>query len=203
LSHKKIYLILTLLLVLSLACSLGGNTGNTGGTGDTGSSGEEQAPPTAEELSGAACLIGTWQEDTAEISSNLDQILSESDMHVDSVEGAFYVTVDQSQIKFEPQGYTVQISDQLGTVYTGTVSGYNTVSYTVDGDKLSLTVVDNTMSINMEVFGTSIDLPLDDFFGVGVGNTVALPFTCNSTTLVVQAPPEAHFESSTFTRVSP
>ena len=199
-SHKKIYLLLTLFLVLSLACSL---SGNTGGTGDTSSSGEEQVAPTVEELSGGACLIGAWQEDNAEISSNLDQILSESDMHIDSVEGEFNLTVDQSQMKFEPQGYTVQITDQLGTAYTATITGYNTLTYSVDGDKLSLTVVDNTMTISMEVLGTSIDFPLDDFFGVGLGNTVALPYTCSSTTLVVQAPPEAHFDSSTFTRVSP
>jgi hypothetical protein len=156
------------------------------------------------ELECDPCLVGIWQQDPSEFSSNLSQIMSGSGMTIVSVEGVLTLDITESQIKLTPEGVVVKFQDPDGKIIAAAMSGYNIAAYAVVEEGIIGSYdVENGLVLTMEVAGFSMDMPVPGGIGFSLEDGGTFPYTCTDTTLTAIPPADAGFDASTFIRISP
>ena len=152
------------------------------------------------------CLIGTCEQPTDRIRSNLQTIFSGGGPRLVDLEGRFVLAINEEhQMFFQPEGYVgTFIFDEEETPVTVAVAGASVSRYHVPSeDELR---IDNEMPafiISMSAEGRTVNYPLppDALTGGGIG-AGTWSYTCSDTTLTTSTEGQAPFANSTFTRLS-
>lgn len=160
-----------------------------------------------EEAKMDCCLIGTWEQRTGEIRSNLATIVSGSGMSIHSVTGRFLLTVTEEKIMtFFPENYSLTLVNPDGDLITARVVGMNTNTFIIPEKGEIIPANDNSnFVIYLESGGGSMTIPLGatSLGGGPFSSGDSFSYTCDERTFTSSTEGKAPFSSSSFTRLSP
>lgn len=187
-------------LLTLTACFGGTGDGGSGGSGGDGEAGDGGAGG----VSTADCLDGSWDLDTADLATQLQQYFVDNGTPVTSTVPAGGVTleVDGGSMTYDSAvtyTMTADLSGGLQMVIVQEQTGVSSGDWAVDGDSVVFSdwtngiTVNNTVTIGGESADVPIELPADG--GAGVPMTV----TCSGDTLTTK--PDASPFTSSWARV--
>jgi hypothetical protein len=151
------------------------------------------------------CLIGTWEQPTDEIRSNLQSIFSGGGPTLVDLEGRFVVTINEEhQMFFQPEGYRgTFIFDEEEPPVTVAVSGGNISRYHVPREgEIRISNEAPAFVVTMSADGASVNYPLPAESLTGGLGEGTWSYTCSDTTFIASTEGQAPFPDSTFTRIS-
>lgn len=149
------------------------------------------------------CLVGTWEQETFEIRSHLEQTLP-PEASITDLSGTFLMSIDDERfIAFAPENYqgTVVLPGQ--DPVTVRVEGASTGTFILPDDEPGvIRSVEETAAfvITLSGVGGTISYPLES--SGPLGGADSFRYTCSATTLTSYTGDVAPFSTSTFTRVS-
>ncbi|MBB2924334.1 hypothetical protein [Cellulomonas cellasea] len=191
---------LVALALLVTGCSSGGDDAAASPT-PTPEATVEETPtptPTPTPLTGAACLVGSWDVDQASLAAGLQQTVA-ADGTVGEVQtaGATWISFDgtSTTLTYESQSLTVTMDvegQQLGTTlaFTGPLSG----AYTATDTELTVPAVDTSgvaQTLSFTLDGAPFEMPAeesgaDEYQGIDLTGTQS--YTCTEQELVLVSP---------------
>lgn len=160
-----------------------------------------------EEAKMDCCLIGTWEQPTSEIRSNLETIVSGGGLRIHNVTGRFLLTITEEKIMtFFPENYSLTLIDPDGKLSTARIEGMSTNTFIIPEEGEIIPANDNpNFVIYLESGGGSTAISLDarSLGGGPFSSGDSHSYTCDERTFTASTEGKAPFSSSTFSRISP
>jgi uncharacterized lipoprotein NlpE involved in copper resistance len=188
------------LLALAACAAPGAGGDGSDGAGSDGSGSDGSSGVTG---GLAGCIDGTWEADTADMATQLQDSMNSSGGTITSstADGGITLDVVGDQMTYDADVTFTIVADSDGLELQVVQShvGTSTGRWQVEGDQVVFTdwetgiTITNTISIAGEAAGDSTEMPADD--GSGVPMTVQ----CDGDTMVTQ--PEVSPFSTTWMRV--
>ena len=149
------------------------------------------------------CLVGTWEQQTNDIRSNLETILS-GGATLTELSGTFLMSIDEERfMAFGPSNYqgTVVFPDE--EVVTVRVDGASTGTFVLpDDEPLTIRKVEESSAFVITLTGASATTSYPLAFGSPLAGSDSFAYTCTATTLTAFTGGLAPFTESVFTRIS-